>query len=107
MTPTTVDITLDVVGEKSLPIQVDWVGPLPKGLRIVSVEVTPPRTRVVGSRSELSEISTIYTEKVSLTGIESSGSLAVGLVLPEGVTGIAPGAADRVTVNYVVAPPAP
>jgi len=107
MTPATVDITLDVVGEKSLPIQVDWVGPLPKGLRIVSVEVTPPRTRVVGSRSELSGISTIYTEKVSLTGIESSGSLAVGLVLPEGVTGIAPGAADRVTVNYVVAPPTP
>jgi diadenylate cyclase len=104
MTPTTVAITLDVVGEKSLPIQVDWVGPLPKGLRIVSVEVLPPRTRVVGSRSELSEISTIYTEKVSLTGIESSGSLAVGLVLPDGITGIASGAADRVTVNYVVAP---
>jgi uncharacterized protein (TIGR00159 family) len=107
MTPTAVDLTLDVVGEKSLPIQVDWAGPLPKGLRIVSVEVAPARTRVVGSRSELSELSTIYTEKIPLTGVESSGSLAVGLVLPDGVTGIAPGAADRVTVNYTVAPPTP
>lgn len=107
MTPTTVEITLDMVGEKSLPIQVDWVGPLPKDLRIVSVEVDPPRTRVVGSRSDLSDIATIYTEKVSTTGIESSGSLAIGLVLPEGTTGIAPGAADRVTVHYEVAPPTP
>ncbi|HDI60787.1 MAG TPA: TIGR00159 family protein [Desulfobacteraceae bacterium] len=107
MTPTAVDLTLDVVGEKSLPIQVDWVGPLPKGVRIVSVEVTPPRTRIVGSRSELSGLATIYTEKVSLTGITSSGSLTVGLVLPDGITGIAPGAADRVTVNYTVAPAKP
>jgi uncharacterized protein (TIGR00159 family) len=107
MAPNAVEISLDVVGEKSLPIQVDWVGPLPKNLRIVSVEVAPARTRVVGGRKELSAISTLYTEKVPLSDIGSSGSLSVGLVLPDGINGIATGAADRVTINYVVTHPTP
>jgi YbbR domain-containing protein len=107
MIPATVELTLDAMGEKSVPIQVDWVGPLPTGLRLVSVEVVPARTRILGSRRKLETVSTIYTDPVTLDGIEASGSFNVGLALQDGVQGIAPGAQERVTVHYVVASPAP
>jgi len=107
MTPSVVEITLEKKKKKSVPVQVDWTGPLAKGLRLVSVEVLPARTRVVGSRRQLAKVSTLYTEKISMADIQTSGSLVAGLALQEGIKAIAAGAPERVTVHYVVTTPAP
>jgi len=105
--PPSVAVALDAIREKTLPIQVDWVGRLPDDRRLASVSLDPPRTRVVGSQRELAEVATLYTEPVSLAGLETSGRLIVGLALPGGVQRVAEGAAARVTVDYVIAPRLP
>ena len=107
ITPARLEVSLDVIREKSVPVQVDWIGPLQAGLRLVSVEIVPARTRVVGSKKQLAALNTLYTEKVPLGGLESSGSLTVDLSLADSALRIAPGAPQRVTVNYVMAPRAP
>ncbi len=107
MAPASVELTLDAMDEKTLPVQVDWIGPLPRGLRVESVEVAPSSTRVVGSRRQLAELSTLYTEKVSLADIRTSGRLTVGLAPQENGIRIAAGAPQNFTVRYQVARPMP
>ena len=104
VTPAALELTLDAIGEKMVPVQVDWVGPARTDIRIVSAEVAPARIRLVGSKRLLSEIDTIYTQKVLLRDVGAGGSLQVGLVLGDSGLSIAPDASNRVTITYTVAP---
>ena len=56
--------------KKELPIQVDWTGKLPIFLVLTHVKIDPEKTTVMGGRSILDTLSTIYTEKVRLDPIE-------------------------------------
>ena len=102
--PANLELMLDAIGEKLLPVQVDWVGPPRAGIRLVSAQVVPPRVKLTGSQRQLAKIDTIYTKKVALKGLESSGSVTVQLALDDGAVRVASGSSDRVTVNYVVEP---
>jgi len=100
--PSTVEVTLDIPGEKILPVQVDWVGKLRKGLMLTNAKVFPAKVQVKGGKTILDTLSTIYTEKVRLDQIEKSGSLEVKLTLEPATLKIAPGSRDSVTVDYFV-----
>jgi uncharacterized protein (TIGR00159 family) len=102
--PASLEVSLDAMGEKTVPVQVDWIGPHRAGTRLASAQVNPARVKLAGSQRLLAEIDTIYTQKVSLSGLESSGSLAVGLALGDDGLRVAPGAAERVTISYTVEP---
>jgi diadenylate cyclase len=96
------EVTLDVPIEKTLPIQVDWSGRLRSDLILTSARVIPGNVRVVGGKTVLHGISTVYTEKVGLGQITKSGSLNVKLALVPASLKIAPGSKDTVTVDYLV-----
>ncbi len=100
--PSSVEVTIDVPGEKVLPIQVDWVGKLSKDLILTNARVLPAKTKVKGGKSILKNLSTVYTEKVRLDQIEKSGSLKVNLALDPATLKIAPGSKESVTVDYFV-----
>ena len=74
VTPQVVEVELDRLVKKVLPIQADWVGRLPDDLRIVEVTLNPRRIPLVGGSRILSGISTMYTEELSLDGIKESGN---------------------------------
>lgn len=100
--PSIVEVTLDVPVEKLLPVQVDWSGKLRKDLILTSAKVIPGNIKVVGGKTVLEGISTLYTEKVGLGQIEKSGSLKVKLALSPATLKIAQGSKDSVTVDYLV-----
>jgi len=100
--PSVVEVTLDVPIDKVLSIQVDWVGKLPKGVRIVEARLDPETAHISGGRRVLVKMSTIYTEKVPVDDIKKSGTMTVSLALISPSLRIAPGSVDRVKIEYVV-----
>lgn len=100
--PSVVEATLDILIEKELPIQVDWVGKMPDNLTIVSVQISPGKVRVIGGENILAKISTIYTEKVHLDNMATSGTAIVNLALNPASLKIASDSEDKIALKYLV-----
>lgn len=100
--PKSVKVTLDVLTQKELWVQVDWVGELPRYLIMESVEVKPEKVLVIGAKQILSEISTAYTQNVSLDNIYESGSRTIGLALNHPSLKVSPDSKDKIELSFVV-----
>lgn len=100
--PSDVEVTMVVPVAKTLPIQVDWVGALPSGLIMEKVSLSPERTVVVGAGQAFNHMTTLYTEKVQLDNLTTSGQITVKLALDPGSLKIAEGSADKVEVRYTI-----
>ena len=100
--PSEVKVQLDLPVAKELPIQVDWVGALPKGLIMRMVRVAPDRIKVVGGVQVLKPIRTVYTERVHLGNLQESGQLTVGLSLEPSSVKPADGFKSKVEVFYTI-----
>lgn len=79
--PSELDITLDSLIKKELPVQPNWTGKLPGGLIMEEAKTIPPTIEVTGGGLVLKEISTIFTEQILLDNLTESGTITVGLVL--------------------------
>jgi len=100
--PGLVYVTIDVVIEKALPVQVDWIGRLAEHLILVKATLDPHTVVVKGPKQALENISTLYTEKTPLDPIVKSDSLSVGLALEPASLRVAPGSKEKILVTYVV-----
>ncbi|MCP4351961.1 MAG: DisA protein [Desulfobacterales bacterium] len=100
--PEVIEIDVDVPIIKELPVQVDWVGKLDKSHILEHVRIYPEKIRLSGNSRILNDISTIYTEKISVGKIKQSGKITVSLALNPATLKTAPGSPDRVTVEFVV-----
>ncbi len=100
--PSVINVRMDIITEKTLPVQVDWTGRLNPRLILSSVTVSPPQVQVIGGKEILDRIETVYTEKVPLDGVTQSGSQTVRLALTPASLKVAPGGEDRVTIQYTV-----
>ncbi|RJR50841.1 MAG: DisA protein [Desulfobacteraceae bacterium] len=98
----TIEVVMDVIVRKVLPVQVDWSGKLREGVIISEVKVDPERVQVTGVKKVLDKITTIYTERIPVDTIEDSGSITVRLLLSP-LLRITGGNRDRVFVDYTVA----
>ena len=105
--PPVVNVTLDVVIRKDLPVQVDWVGKMPQDRILTQVKVSPERIQVTGPKEILDNMTTLYTEKVPVDNIERSDTLTAQILLSPASLKPAPGARDRVAVEFVVQERAP
>lgn len=101
--PSEVKVVLDFPISKELPVQVDWVGALPEGLILKSVKLDPKVVRVIGGGKILNNIDTLYTEKVQLENLQSSGRITVGLALAPASLKIADGYKEKIEVSYIIA----
>lgn len=100
--PQSLSVNLDVPEQKALPIQADWSGKLNPNLILEDVRLVPDKVKVVGGSRMLHNIDTIYTEKIPLDGITTSGTITVGLVLEPSSLKLADGEKNRVDVIYKV-----
>ncbi len=101
--PQIVDVNLFVPTKKELPIQVDWVGKLPANLILVDAKLNPATVQVVARKRTLENTTTIYTQKVSLNGIqEKTGPITVNLALDPTLFKIAPESMDKITIDYIL-----
>ncbi|MFH2059501.1 MAG: diadenylate cyclase [Pseudomonadota bacterium] len=79
--PLELNIILDTLIEKELPIQPHWVGKLAEDLVMTNVTPIPETIRITGGGIALKDISTIFTEKILLDNLTESKTITVGLVL--------------------------
>ncbi len=100
--PSEVHVILDFPITKEIPIQVDWVGALPEGLILKNVHISPEMVPVTGVGKILNKISTLYTEKVQMENLGTSGQITVGLALSPASLQIAGGFKDKVEISYVI-----
>jgi len=101
VTPTVVEVDLDVVIKKEMPVQIDWVGRLPDHFILTETGVKPGTVAVTGGKRILENISTLYTEKVPLNNLEVKGTITVNLALTPASLKIAPGSKDKITITYL------
>ncbi len=100
--PPEVRVSLDVPVTKELPVQVDWVGAMPEGYILESVYVIPGKVKLTGANRILDPMSTLYTVKLPLDNLKSSGRQSVGLKLESSSLKLTGGYKNQVDVNYTV-----
>jgi diadenylate cyclase len=101
LSPSRVDVILDTVATRSLPVQVDWSGKLPDGVILTAVQVEPSALLVKGRAQLLEEINTIYTEKIPLETILKSGTVETKAALVDAVR-LGDGQKGTIVVRYEV-----
>jgi uncharacterized protein (TIGR00159 family) len=79
--PDQVEVILDVMAEKWVPVQADFSGKLPDGLIMTSLRVIPETVKITGGGLILDTVSTVFTEKIPLEKLTSSGFVNVALVM--------------------------
>lgn len=101
VTPSVVDVELDVLIKKELPVQIDWVGRLPDHFILQEASVVPKTVEIIGGQRMLEKMLTLYTEKVPLNNLEVEGVITANVALNPASLKIAPGSEERVTIRYL------
>lgn len=86
ITPSTVDVAIQVRRAKTVGINVVTKGNINKNLLLKSLEAIPTKIEITGDEIELNKVSSIDTEPIDLSLISSSKDIAVKLVVPKNIT---------------------
>jgi len=100
--PAVLNVTLDKLAAKTLPVQVDWAGRAGDDMRITEANVSPGTVRLVGASRQLESMDTVYTQRVDIGKLSASGKLTTRLALKQPTLRMAEGADNRVEVSYVM-----
>jgi diadenylate cyclase len=100
VTPPVVDVDLDVLIKKELPVQIDWVGKLPDHFVLTDVAIKPKTVEIIGGKRMLEKMSAIYTEKVPLNNLEDKGTITANLALNPASLKTASDSNEKVTITY-------
>lgn len=79
--PSSLDIVLDKLVQKSVPVQADWNGKSAEDILVSGVSFQPKVAIISGPSLLLNDISTVYTDKIPLENIRQSGKMDVTLAL--------------------------
>ncbi|MGM0415867.1 MAG: CdaR family protein, partial [Thermodesulfobacteriota bacterium] len=79
MSPSYVDVKLERLVQKEVPLQVVFDGTPAPGYSIVEVMAAPDLVAVEGAESEIKQVSEVETEPVDVGGLKTSFSLTVPL----------------------------
>jgi diadenylate cyclase len=104
VTPPVVEVDLDVLIKKDVPVQIDWVGKLPDNFILTEINLEPKTVVIIGGKRILEKISTLYTEKVPLNNLEVRGTITANLALSPASLKIAPNSKEKVTITYQTRP---
>ena len=102
--PNSIDIMVDSLGQKRLPVQVDWAGVLPLGILIRDLKIEPEMVEVIGGQLLLKDINTIYTAKVPVDALKQSGEIQTALALVPASLRLAQGQKNSVKFSFTVQP---
>lgn len=100
--PELVEVTLDAPETRELPVQVDWTGHLEDGLVLTQVTVKPEKVKILGGRTTLDGIDTIYTVPVKLDGLKASNTLEAPLLITPASLKLVEGSPERVTIRTTI-----
>lgn len=111
ISPSYVDVKLERVRERSVPIQVVLTGNPAPGFKVKSYKSLPDKVTVFGAESELKAVSEVSTEGVDLTNVQESFTQTVAVNYIGNYTDVKDNKVVEVEVllepdpNYVQPPP--
>ena len=82
--PSTIDLTFDRRGRKSVRVNAEIGGEPAPGFAIVEVALEPPRVWLAGARRDVLRLSEVSTETIDVTGLDTSVERDVRLSLAGG-----------------------
>ncbi len=77
LSPSFVDVKLERIKEKKVPIRVPFTGQPAEGYRIVDVQANPSQVTIEGAESQLKDVAELNTEPVDVEGVQESFTLMV------------------------------
>ncbi len=80
--PSYVDVKLERIREKTVPVRVVLAGNPVAGVRIKKVQAEPARVAVAGAGSELKAVTEVTTEAIELNGVRESFSQTAPIDYP-------------------------
>ncbi len=99
--PSSVTLILDGTITRQVPVQLNWTGKLPESLILAHAVPEPENITVTGPQKILKTITTLYTEKIPLDAIQTSGSREVAIILQPSSLKV-PDKKNMVKVTYTV-----
>ena len=102
MSPSSVRISLENVKTRSIQVKAQFVGKLPKTLRLITVWVEPPFIVVQGPETVLAKVREISTEPVDLSSIKENKKISFGLDIESPRVHLQPGQPSQLTVDIRV-----
>lgn len=84
VTPAVIRVTAEKRVSRQLPVVLQKVGRLPKGVRLRSTSLDPAVITVTGAETAISRIGQIYTEPLDLSAVRRNQSVEARLLLPSG-----------------------
>jgi len=79
LSPGVIDVRLEKIQNKSVPVRTVFSGVLPEGLKIEQLKLVPDQVVVTGAGIELKNVSEVETEPIDVTGVSESFRLEVPL----------------------------
>ena len=80
LSPSFIDLKLERIKEKLVPIQVALMGEPLAGYQVGSIRAVPDKVSIEGAETELKNVREVTTEEVDLSGVNEGFSLIVPLV---------------------------
>ena len=77
LSPGVIDVRLEKIQNKTVPVRTVFSGVLPEGLKIEQLKLVPDQVVVTGAGSELKNVSDVETEPIDVTGVSESFHLEV------------------------------
>ncbi|MBU0995134.1 MAG: diadenylate cyclase [Proteobacteria bacterium] len=96
--PAIVDIVVDQIITREIPVQIDWAGKLNERFLLTDASVEPSRVKISGNSMAMEKLSTIYTQPVMLDQILKTGVQTIGLVVESDFLA----ATNKVKIRYLI-----
>lgn len=82
--PSTIEVTLERRGRKSVPVNADLEGDPAEGYVVAQVEIDPPRVWLAGARRDVLRLKEVTTETIDIGGVDAPVEKEVRLALVGG-----------------------
>lgn|GEM_PF-418183 len=100
--PNTIEVSLDRVVNKRLPVEIDLVGEPAAGASVGSPVAIPPAVELQGPESRIGQVEVVNTRPVSLNGHAQTFEETVSVIPPDPLANVDPGV---VRVRVPMEPP--
>ncbi len=107
LSPSFVDVKLERIKEKMVPVQVVFSGVPAEGFQVSAVQVNPDRVGVEGAESEIKDVAEVLTDPVDVDGVKESFTLMVPISYRGKYTSLTSSKTAEVRVTVEPLPPPP
>lgn len=81
--PSQLRVRLARLGTKDAPVEIQFSGEPPAGLRVISSRASPDRLQVIGTENRLQSVTNVLTDPIDLRHLPASGETQVNVYVPD------------------------